>query len=116
MVGVLQRTEGGERRCETGRDRSPSWKRGRRDRRRGPKRRIEPVSLDPRAIGQRVRDARKGWGWTIEELGDVAGLAKNTVAAIECGSRIPSRESAIVLALALRRKLDWLLLGKRQMR
>jgi transcriptional regulator with XRE-family HTH domain len=77
-----------------------------------PKQQIEIPPLDARAIGRRIRAARKALGWSLSDFSRVTGLAVGTVAAFECGARVPRLDSAIRMALALRRKLDWLVRGK----
>lgn len=67
---------------------------------------------DAKAIGRRLRSARRSYGWSVEDLARAAGLSAYTVQSFETGWRVPSRDSAIRLALASRRKLDWLLLGQ----
>ena len=70
------------------------------------------VDLDAHAIGRRIRAARKSRGWKAKTLAEVTGLALGTITAFESGCRLPSRDSAIRLAVALNHRLDWLLLGK----
>lgn len=79
-------------------------------------RKLKPVKiprLDARAIGKRIRRARKARCWSLQNLADKSHLAKSTVASIECGARIPERDSAVAISFALRRTLDYLILGKR---
>lgn len=78
---------------------------------------LKPIvipALDARAIGLRCRRARKERGWSLEDLAFKTGLAYSTIASIECAARIPERDSAVAIAVALNRKLDWLLLGARK--
>ena len=69
------------------------------------------VTLDAKAIGARIRKARKARGWSLAELARRVSVQRMTVACWECGARVPKRESLV--ALVLRRKLDWLVLGQR---
>ena len=71
------------------------------------------VSLNAREIGARIRKARKGRKWQQRDLGRVVGVAKSTVCCWECGVRIPPRDMMIALSLVLRRKLTFLLFGRR---
>ena len=76
---------------------------------------IKMPRLSAKAIGRRIRACRQlvGRDWSMRELGRVASLPYGTVSAFECGARIPSRDSAVRLALALGITIDFLLLGKR---
>jgi transcriptional regulator with XRE-family HTH domain len=67
------------------------------------------VTLDARAIGQRIRAARRRRRWTMADLGRAIGMAPQTVACYECGARTPLVPTLVALALALRRTVDWIL-------
>lgn len=69
------------------------------------------VALDAKAIGLRIRTARKAIKWDITSLARVVECAYSTVASWECGSRIPQRDGLVKLAVALRRSLDFLVFG-----
>jgi transcriptional regulator with XRE-family HTH domain len=70
------------------------------------------VKLDARAIGQRIRAARNARGWRIADLAAAIGMAPQTVACYECGARVPLTRTLVVLAVALRRTVDWILTGR----
>ncbi len=57
---------------------------------------VEPVNL-----GERVRELRKSRGWTLEEAGSRAGLARSTLSKIENGQMSPTYEALKKLALGL---------------
>lgn len=70
------------------------------------------VDFDRKAIGKRIAAARRHRGWRQRDLADAIGVALGTVVAWECGVRLPERTKVLArLAKALRRKVDWLLLG-----
>ena len=70
------------------------------------------VDFDRKAIGKRIAAARRHRGWRQRDLADAIGVALGTVVAWECGVRLPERTKVLArLAMALRRKVDWLLLG-----
>ena len=73
----------------------------------------EPITFKPdaRAIGQRIRATRKARGWTLANLARVIGYSKGILATWECGCRVPSRDALIKLSLALRRTIQWIVLG-----
>jgi len=67
---------------------------------------------DAKAIGLRIRAARKSRGWRMRDLGEMVGVAKSTVSCWESGLRVPHTWSMMIrLCHALRRSSDWLLYG-----
>ena len=67
---------------------------------------------DAKAIGLRIRAARKSRSWKIRDLAEAVGVARQTVACWECGARVPHTWSMMIrLCHALRRSSDWLLYG-----
>lgn len=69
------------------------------------------VRLDARAIGLRIRKTRKAREWHLADLAARIGVSPKTVAAWECGARVPMRDSLVALAMLFRRRLDWLVHG-----
>ena len=63
-------------------------------------------------IGARIRRVRLERGWTMRELAYVSGMAYGTLTAFESGHRVPRLSNVLALAVALRRSIDFLLLGK----
>ena len=59
-------------------------------------------SIDPRAIGQRLRDGRKARGLTQQDAADHLGVARTTITAIEQGQRRIQPAELIDLAFLLR--------------
>lgn len=57
-----------------------------------------PVPLD---LGARVRQLRKGQGWTLEEAAASAGLARSTLSKIENGQMSPTYDALKKLATGL---------------
>lgn len=54
------------------------------------------------ALGAQVRQARKQHVWTVQELADRAGVAKNTVTAVELGRNVrPGNLRAVLDALGI---------------
>ena len=43
--------------------------------------------LDPKALGQRLQEARKARGFTQQQIADKLGVARTTLIAIEKGER-----------------------------
>jgi len=76
-------------------------------------RRKQPVAieLDPVAIGRRIRTLRCKRGWRQLDLANASGVHPGVIGAIEVGLRVPSRDAAIGLAVALRRSIEWILFG-----
>ena len=67
---------------------------------------------DAKAIGLRIRAARKSRGWKLKDLADAVGRAKSSVSCWESGLRIPSTWAVLIrLCHALRRSSDWLVYG-----
>ena len=67
---------------------------------------------DAKAIGLRIRAARKNRKWRIRDLAEAVGRAEQTVACWECGARVPSTWTVMIrLCHALRRSSDWLVYG-----
>ena len=75
--------------------------------------RICPDPLDARAIGRRIAEARKKRDWRQCDLAAVLGMSKGAVVGWENGVRIPNRDALLALSAATRRKIDWLLYGRR---
>jgi len=67
---------------------------------------------DPRAIGRRIRAARKSRGWRIRDLADAVGVKEPTVKCWESGSYVTKVTKMIRLCHALRRSMDWLVMGR----
>ena len=83
-----------------------------RTKRRFPKKPIALPVLDAKAIGRRIRETRKARFWSIDDLCDKTGIRRGTLGVFESGCRVPNRDNAVRLAIALRRTVDWLLLGR----
>ncbi|WP_370875960.1 helix-turn-helix domain-containing protein [Corynebacterium striatum] len=59
-------------------------------------------------LGDRLRLVRESVGMSQEELGDVAGVGRATIARIESGKGTPRRATLIAIAFATGVSLDWL--------
>ncbi|HEY43151.1 MAG TPA: helix-turn-helix transcriptional regulator [Anaerolineae bacterium] len=57
-------------------------------------------------VGNRVRDLRIEQGLTQEELGQVVGLTRQSIIAIERGRFTPSIHTVLMLARALKTSVD----------
>ena len=69
--------------------------------------------IDSKAVGQRIKRARVSRGWhAARDLAEACGLAVGTIGSYEAGLRLPSRDTLVSLSVALRRTMDWLLLGR----
>ena len=64
------------------------------------------VAPPPLTFGKRLRDAREGAGMSQQDLGDVVGIDKRSVARYEQGGALPSIEAAAKLAKPLGASLD----------
>lgn len=58
-----------------------------------------------REIGQRIAEARKARGMSLQELADQAGISRSFMQKIECGSRHTSDSTKIKIANVLGRKV-----------
>ncbi|MEQ8293939.1 MAG: XRE family transcriptional regulator [Roseovarius sp.] len=56
---------------------------------------------EPLNLGERVRELRKGRGWTLEQAAKQAGLARSTLSKIENGQMSPTYEALKKLAVGL---------------
>jgi Zn-dependent peptidase ImmA (M78 family)/DNA-binding XRE family transcriptional regulator len=66
-------------------------------------------TMEPRALGARLRDAREARGWTQQQLSDQLGVARTTIVAIEKGERrIKPKELVEIAALLGRSVSDFL--------
>ena len=73
---------------------------------------IKPrLELDPLAVGRRVSGLRRKRGWRQVDLAEASGVHPAVIGLIEVGLRVPSRDAAIGLAVALRRSIEWILFG-----
>jgi len=60
-------------------------------------------------LGRRIRLTRTERGWTLKELCEASGVSVSQLSAIERGTHLPSIESLLSVALALRAKpSEWL--------
>ncbi len=67
---------------------------------------------DAKAIGRRIRAARKLRRWKIRDLAEAVGRTESCVACWECGARVPQTWTMLIrLCFALRRTPEHLLLG-----
>lgn len=63
----------------------------------------------PALIGERLRAARAGRGWSLGQLAERADVGKGSLSEIENGTRNPTLSTLYALANALGRPLSWLL-------
>lgn len=63
-------------------------------------------------VGSRLRDARRRRGWSQQRLADEAGLGHATVERCERGEAMPRLKNLKAIAMALRVRLEWLLVGR----
>ncbi len=75
---------------------------------------IKLQPIDRRAVGLRIRAARKTRGWYLADLAKVTGVKRSTIANYECGTRIPVTENLLLISIALRRTMAFLLTGRRE--
>jgi len=64
------------------------------------------------SVGDRIRQAREGKGWTQDRLSQEAGISKGFLSDVENGKRDISSENLLKVANALGASLDYLLRGK----
>ncbi len=77
--------------------------------------RCHPDPLNARQIGQRIKSARKRREWTQRDLAQATGLSVSGIVGWETGARIPQTDALARLTVALRRKCDWILFGRRSL-
>ena len=65
------------------------------------KRTAKPRTDVERRIRQRVRELRRGGGWTIAELAEAASISIDALSRIESGERVPTLNTVVLLANAL---------------
>ncbi len=65
------------------------------------------------ALGQRIRELRKGRGWSQYEIAQHAGLSPSYLAELERGGRNPSLETILNIAAALNVSAGYLVDGLR---
>lgn len=66
-------------------------------------------SLDPRALGARLREARNAGGWTQEQAAEAIDASRTTMTAIEKGERTIRPDELVQLAKLYGRKVSSLL-------
>lgn len=66
------------------------------------------------ALGARIRQLRKGRGWTLRRLGAETGLTIAFLCDLEKGKRQPSAATLVLLSDALGISIDWLVRGEEQ--
>lgn len=62
-------------------------------------------------IGKKIKERRKGKGWTLNELAERAGCSESYIFKIEKGNRIPSLTMLMDIARAFNIKLETLIRG-----
>ena len=67
-------------------------------------------AVDYKALGERIRRARRSRGVTQERLGELCGISTAHIGHIERGTRIPSLETFYKICTALGASADDLLL------
>ncbi len=53
-------------------------------------------------LGRRIRLARTDLGWTLKELSETSGVSVSQLSSVERGTHLPSLESLLSIAVALR--------------
>lgn len=66
-------------------------------------------SVEPRALGARLREARESRGWTQQQLSERLGMARTTIVAVEKGERRLRPKELVELAALLGRSISELL-------
>lgn len=66
-----------------------------------------------KAVGQRMREARKARGLTTAEVAKAAGISQGNYSDMEGGRKSPSIRTLAALAEALGVSTDWILTGER---
>lgn len=61
-------------------------------------------------VGNRIREHRQKLGWTQAELAQKVDMSLKHISAIECGMRMPSLDTLIVIANALQTDANSLLI------
>lgn len=62
-------------------------------------------------IGERIREARKRLGLTMQNLHEISGLSTGNISDMENNKYMPSVSSLIPLSKALNCSIDWLITG-----
>lgn len=75
---------------------------------------VPAKQLDPSALGQRLRVARKQLGWTLAELGERSGVSITTISRAERGQLALGYENLAALARALGMDIGMLFAGAGQ--
>ena len=66
-------------------------------------------AIDYAALGKRIREARKRAGLTQEHLAEASALSAAHIGHIERGTRVPSLETMLKIAVTLHTSIDVLL-------
>lgn len=59
-------------------------------------------------FGERLRQARKECGLSLEQMAEIVGVARQNIAAYENGSKQPELQRVPILANAVSRSVGWL--------
>jgi HTH-type transcriptional regulator/antitoxin HipB len=62
---------------------------------------MNDLARDPRQLGNVIRNARKGKGWSQAELGRKVGLRQSTISMIETGNPATTLETLLGVLAAL---------------
>lgn len=64
--------------------------------------------MDQKLLGQRLQEARKGAGFSMEAAGALCSVTRSAVSQWESGTTLPGLNHVATLAGAYRRSIDWL--------
>jgi transcriptional regulator with XRE-family HTH domain len=76
-----------------------------------PKYRAKPITVDWRAVGQRIRELR-GFYMTQQEFAKRVGISQNYVSDMERGTVEVGAEILLTVACEFGRTIEWLLTGE----
>ena len=66
------------------------------------------MNIDVKAMGQRIREARRRKDIKQEQLAEQIGIASESLGHIECGARKPSLQTLVNIANCLEVSLDYI--------
>jgi transcriptional regulator with XRE-family HTH domain len=68
--------------------------------------------LDPKAVGNRIRDIRRDSGLNQAEFGQKLGIGQGQLSKYELGLSVPNAEVLLKLKIYSGKSIDWIVTGE----
>jgi transcriptional regulator with XRE-family HTH domain len=69
-------------------------------------------SINLKVIGERLKEVRTAFGYTLEKMQEMCGVAKSTISEMETGRKKPHFLYLYLLSTKFNVNIDWILSGR----